>query len=219
MSSSNAGYSMFRGSMKSTGYPLHSPVSPSLPIPCVTVCHHISTGLYLLRNEYGYMLLFESLNNKQCRLNAIPDETWYSVVKFLLYFRNRNIWYLAEIVKCAATNASVNLLASLNGLEIFLSTDGLLGHLTTFRKFHISSDMYHEWRPSLKTGVDNLYRYTIPAVQAVTLSAMFRIYSVIAFPSLYSKPMYRAADKSLARPTSRCILFDASLVLYIYIYI
>jgi hypothetical protein len=37
---------------------------------------------------------------------------------------------------------------------------------------------------------------------------------------------YRSADKSLARPASRCILFggenisfDASLVLYIYIYI
>ena len=43
---SNAGYTMFRGSVKSTGYPLHSPVSPSLPLPDVTVCHHISTGLY-----------------------------------------------------------------------------------------------------------------------------------------------------------------------------
>ena len=38
--------------------------------------------------------------------------------------------------------------------------------------------------------------------------------------------LYRGADKSLARPTSRCILFDgenisfdASLVIYIYIYI
>jgi len=39
---------MFRGSVKSTGYPLHSPVSPSLPLPCVTVCHHISTGLYCI---------------------------------------------------------------------------------------------------------------------------------------------------------------------------
>jgi len=38
---------MFRGSVKGTGYPLHSPVSPSFPHPCVTVCHHISTGLYL----------------------------------------------------------------------------------------------------------------------------------------------------------------------------
>jgi hypothetical protein len=46
ISSSNAGYTMFRGSVKSTGYPLHSPVSPSLPLPCVTVCHHISTELY-----------------------------------------------------------------------------------------------------------------------------------------------------------------------------
>jgi hypothetical protein len=47
ISGSNAGYTMFRGSVKSTGYPLHSPVSPSLPLPCVTVCHHISTGLYI----------------------------------------------------------------------------------------------------------------------------------------------------------------------------
>jgi hypothetical protein len=28
-----------------TGYPHHSLVSPSLLLPCVTVCHHISTGL------------------------------------------------------------------------------------------------------------------------------------------------------------------------------
>ena len=41
ISGSNAGYTMVRGSVKSTGYPLHS-----LPLPCVTVCHHISTGLY-----------------------------------------------------------------------------------------------------------------------------------------------------------------------------
>jgi hypothetical protein len=43
---SNAGYTMFWGSVKGTGYPLHSPVSPSLPRPCITVCSHISTGLY-----------------------------------------------------------------------------------------------------------------------------------------------------------------------------
>jgi len=41
ISSSNAGYTMFRGSVKSTGYPLHSPVSPSLPLLCVTVCNEI----------------------------------------------------------------------------------------------------------------------------------------------------------------------------------
>ena len=45
-SGSNAGYTMFRGSVKSTGYPLHSPVSPSLPLPCVTMCHHLSPGLH-----------------------------------------------------------------------------------------------------------------------------------------------------------------------------
>jgi len=46
ISGSNAGYTMFRGSVKASGYPLHSPVFPSLPLPCVNVCHHNSTGLY-----------------------------------------------------------------------------------------------------------------------------------------------------------------------------
>jgi hypothetical protein len=44
-SGSNAGYTMFRGIVKGTGYPINLPVSPSLPLPCVTVCHHVSTGL------------------------------------------------------------------------------------------------------------------------------------------------------------------------------
>jgi len=46
ISGSNAGYTMFRGSVKGTDYPLHSPVSASPPLPCVTLCHHISTGAY-----------------------------------------------------------------------------------------------------------------------------------------------------------------------------
>ena len=47
ISGSNPGYTMFRGSVMGTGYPPHSPVSPSLPLLCVTVCHNISTGLYV----------------------------------------------------------------------------------------------------------------------------------------------------------------------------
>jgi len=46
ISGSNAWYTTFRGSVKGTGYPLYSPVSPSLPLLCVTVCHHISTEVY-----------------------------------------------------------------------------------------------------------------------------------------------------------------------------
>jgi hypothetical protein len=44
---SNARYTMFRGSVKGAGYPLRSSVSSSFPLPCVTVCHHVSTGVYL----------------------------------------------------------------------------------------------------------------------------------------------------------------------------
>ena len=52
ISGSNAGYTIFPGSVKGTGYPLHSLVSPSLPLRCVTVCHHISAGLYVLASRY-----------------------------------------------------------------------------------------------------------------------------------------------------------------------
>ena len=50
---SNAGYTMFRGSEKGTGCPLLSPVSPSLPLPCFTMCHHISTGVYYKLHKYA----------------------------------------------------------------------------------------------------------------------------------------------------------------------
>ena len=44
ISGSNAWYTMFRSSLKSIGYPLHSPVSPFTSPPA---CQHISTGLYI----------------------------------------------------------------------------------------------------------------------------------------------------------------------------
>ena len=37
--------------VKGTGYLLHSSISPSLPLPCVTVFHHVSTGLYKHNGE------------------------------------------------------------------------------------------------------------------------------------------------------------------------
>jgi hypothetical protein len=51
ISVSNAGYTTFRGSVKGTGYSLHSPVSPSLTLPSVTVCHLVSTGLFYTSSE------------------------------------------------------------------------------------------------------------------------------------------------------------------------
>jgi len=56
ISFSNAGYTMFRGTVKSTGYPVHSPISPSLPLLRVTVCHHVSNALYLSICVFTYSL-------------------------------------------------------------------------------------------------------------------------------------------------------------------
>ena len=65
-SGSNAGYTVFRGSVKGTGYPLHSPFSLSLPLPRVGVYHHISTGLYSYRKEkYPHCALERKLDGQQ----------------------------------------------------------------------------------------------------------------------------------------------------------
>jgi hypothetical protein len=61
ISGSNAGYTMFLGSVKGTGYPLHSPVFPLLSFPCVTMCHHVSTGLYV--RSCTRSLLIVTVNN------------------------------------------------------------------------------------------------------------------------------------------------------------
>ena len=69
ISSSNAGYTMFRGSVKSTGYPLHS-VSPSLPLPSVTVCHHIPTGVYLMPPATNPRAFFSMPNSPTGKLQG-----------------------------------------------------------------------------------------------------------------------------------------------------
>jgi len=49
ISGSNPGYTMFRGSVKSFGYPLNSPVSPSLTLPvCYRVPSHFNWSLILV---------------------------------------------------------------------------------------------------------------------------------------------------------------------------
>jgi len=71
ISGSNAGYTMFRGSVKGTDYPLHSPVSPSLPLPCVTVCHHISTAVYYCHRVSTQ--LQKTIISKYFRCSAIEE--------------------------------------------------------------------------------------------------------------------------------------------------
>jgi hypothetical protein len=81
----NAGYIMFRGSVKGTGYPLHSPVSPSLPpsraSPCAITFQLESTTvkidyiyvffIFLLRSPSHFRNMFQNVrgNNNKYYLN------------------------------------------------------------------------------------------------------------------------------------------------------
>jgi hypothetical protein len=102
VSGSNAGYTMFRGSVKSTGYPLHSPVSTSLLLPCATVCHHVSTRLY---KQVGK--LEEATTALKCSVSksAVTRETF--VMFHILYYglAELGVWpTLLLHVKCMCTN-------------------------------------------------------------------------------------------------------------------
>jgi len=60
ISGSNAGYTKFRGSVKSTGYTLQSSVSPSIPLLWVTVCHHISTWLCFVSKAWFILEVYSA---------------------------------------------------------------------------------------------------------------------------------------------------------------
>jgi len=95
ISGSNARYTMFRGSVKSTGYPLHSPVFSSLPLPCVTVCHHFNWSLRMLHMPVALsprteppVPLNRTLGGTRCRsggravsLSLSGTEPWFSLRK------------------------------------------------------------------------------------------------------------------------------------------
>ena len=102
ISGTNAGYTMFRGSVKGTGYPLHSPVSPSLLFPCFTVCHHISTGLYVYRWPYVCMDWSKSIRTRAGK-NRLTN-VWFcssatACAKFFLRQTLRNVT-IALIMEC-----------------------------------------------------------------------------------------------------------------------
>ena len=86
ISGSNVGYTMFRGSVKGTGYPLHSPVSPSFPLPCVTVCHHVSTGLYKPSN---WCVLAFFFSNRSC---SEQHGAYYSLWRTTILRGSRSRW-------------------------------------------------------------------------------------------------------------------------------
>jgi hypothetical protein len=96
---------MIRGSVKSIGYPLHSPASPSFPLPCATVCHHISTGLYpsfmIVRSSFHSVVPFISFQFSMRILQQFyVAGTLYH--KLINYFKTRLIVQLAYGIKRAS---------------------------------------------------------------------------------------------------------------------
>jgi len=83
ISGSNAEYTMFRGSVKSTGYPLHSPLSPSFPLSCITVCHHISTGVYVFYSAPSVLVPTRVLDRLELQGGARYVLPFYNSIKIV----------------------------------------------------------------------------------------------------------------------------------------
>jgi hypothetical protein len=85
ISGSSSGYTIFRGSVKSTGYALHSPVSPSLPLTYVTECHHISTGVFLKAALLLFSFGCQEVNGMITSVYMVIWNINYSDLSFSLY--------------------------------------------------------------------------------------------------------------------------------------
>jgi len=55
---------LFRVKLKTAGYPLHSPLSPSLLLPCVAVCHQIPFPLYPSHLKNSWKQLYFAVTNQ-----------------------------------------------------------------------------------------------------------------------------------------------------------
>jgi hypothetical protein len=84
ISGSNAGYTMFRGSVKSTGYTLHSPVSPSLPPP---VRHRVSSHINWLYLYWEHIVTSSDLHvkPKQCVYRVLIQDWNYNIEAVSFY--------------------------------------------------------------------------------------------------------------------------------------
>jgi hypothetical protein len=99
ISGSNAGYTMFWGSVKGTCYLLHLPVSPSLFLPCVAVRHQISTGLY--------HLLWESASWFWSYWGTYTDERMHmSFPQIYNLFKTRNVIHEASYILTMSLSVS-----------------------------------------------------------------------------------------------------------------
>ena len=71
---------------KTTGYPLHSHIPPSLPLPCVTVCHQVSTELYSgieIGSKPAYKFCFNYLLYQYCILDCLRKNQHISPVSII----------------------------------------------------------------------------------------------------------------------------------------
>ena len=103
--------------MKSTGYPLYSPVSPSLPLPCVTVCHHISTEVYCVFKVYRYGLdlavvavfnLHELVGYESVETNIMRISGQSSRVQSMVDKNNLRIWNMTSLVVYLSESLTTN---------------------------------------------------------------------------------------------------------------
>ena len=53
----------------SSGYPLQSPISPSLLLPRVAVCHHVSNGLYIVCLVFFFISMKSAMQTQMLHSN------------------------------------------------------------------------------------------------------------------------------------------------------
>ena len=91
ISGSNAGYTMFQGSVKSTGYLLHSPVFPYRTSPCVITFQLDSNSTNCQQTLSCYLV-----STVQC-IQVYNNALHYSTQQYI------NFWLLVKILQICTT--------------------------------------------------------------------------------------------------------------------
>jgi len=97
---------------KTTGYPLHSPLSPSLPLPCFTVCHQVSIELYqevvdllnIKSGEYPQICLRQVVTGRHLNIHVkfimnICLHVSFEKRKIILSYKKRGIMFYGKKLK------------------------------------------------------------------------------------------------------------------------
>ena len=147
------------------GYPLHSPFSPSLLLPCVIVCHRISTGVYLLSFLLSTCVSWQGIDYKLPEDDTIVSKHVYLLTPWCRVLEKLNgLQLVKKFPAFHGTRRFITALKSVRHLSLSCTSpiQSIYPHPTSWRSILILSTHLRLGLPSslLPSGFPTKTLYT-----------------------------------------------------------